>query len=244
MDRFVGKFEPEKPFKGNDGGEKYRQGGYESQEHPRAAFAAMMTLLDDQVGEIVQKIKDLGLEKNTIFIFTSDNGPHKEGGANPGFFNSNADFKGHKRDLNEGGIRVPMIVKWEGSIKKGTSSDHISAFWDVFPTISELLQQETPQDIDGVSFLPTLLGKPKNQKQHPYLYWEFHELGGRQAIRKGNWKLIKYDVKNGGDYSLFDLSVDPSETKNLISEMPEISKELIQILENARTSSEYFNFSK
>ncbi|MFY9241998.1 MAG: arylsulfatase [Polaribacter sp.] len=242
LEKFIGKFEPEKAYKGLDEGEKYRDGNYESQQYAHAAFVAMITLLDDQVGEIVQKIKDLGLEKNTIFIFTSDNGPHQEGGADPNYFNSNGNLKGYKRDLFEGGIRVPMIAKWKGAIAEGTTTDHISAFWDVFPTFSEIVSKETKNDVDGISFLPTLLGKPIQQKQHNYLYWEFHELGGRQAIRKGDWKLVKHHVKKESVYYLFNLKLDPSETKNLADEFKEKRIELTKILENARSKSAYFNF--
>ena len=241
MEQFIEKFAPEKPYKGLDDGEKYRDGNYESQTNPHAAFAAMVSLLDAQVGEIVQKIKDLGLEKNTIIIFTSDNGAHKEGGADPVFFNSSAGFRGYKRDLFEGGIHVPMIVKWKGKIKENSSSNHVSAFWDVFPTFLEIVQKEPENNLDGISFLPTLLGA-KNQKKHDYLYWEFHELGGRQAIRKDNWKLVKYNVKKTPTYFLFDLNKDPFEKNNLSDEFPEKRIELTKILENARTTSEYFVF--
>jgi arylsulfatase A-like enzyme len=241
MDLFIKKFAPEKPYKGHDEGVDYRDGKYESQEYPHAAFAAMITLLDAQVGEIVQKIKDLGLEKNTIIIFTSDNGAHKEGGADPTFFNSNAGFRGYKRDLFEGGIHVPMIVKWKGKVKEASKTNHISAFWDVFPTLEAIIAREPTKNLDGISFLPTLLGN-ENQKKHAYLYWEFHELEGRQAIRKDNWKLVKYAVKKGGNYFLFNLNLDPFEQKNVANEFPEKRIELTKILENARTKSEYFNF--
>jgi len=242
LEKFIGTLEPEKAFKGTDEGEHYRDGKYESQPYSHAAFAAMITLLDDQVGEILQKVKDLGLEKNTIFIFTSDNGPHQEGGADPDYFNSNGILRGYKRDLFEGGIRVPMIVKWKGNIAEGSTSNHISAFWDVLPTFSEILKKESKSNLDGISFLPTLLGESTIQKQHDYLYWEFHELGGRQAIRKEHWKLVKYHVKKAGTYYLFNLDSDPSETKNLADEFPKKTNELIKIVENARTKSEYFNF--
>lgn len=241
MDKFIGKLNPEKAFKGHDEGEDYRDGKYESQPYTHAAFAAMITLLDNQVGEIVQKVKDLGLEKNTIIIFTSDNGAHKEGGADPDFFNSSAGMRGYKRDLFEGGIRVPMIVKWKEKVKKGSKTNHISAFWDIFPTFTGITNAKTPENLDGISFLPTLLGK-SNQPKHDYLYWEFHELGGRQAIRKDHWKLVKYNVKKEPFYYLFDLDKDTFETKNLTTEFPEETNQLIKILENARTTSDYFNF--
>ncbi|NCT08663.1 MAG: arylsulfatase [Flavobacteriia bacterium] len=241
VEKFIGKLDPEKTFKGTDDGKEYREGNYESQTHAHATFAAMITLLDEQVGEIVQKVKDLGLEKNTIIIFTSDNGAHQEGGADPDFFNSNGGLRGYKRDLFEGGIRVPMMVKWKGKIKEGSKTNHISAFWDVFPTFLEIAKQKPEEKLDGISFLPTLLGT-KSQKQHDYLYWEFHELGGRQAIRKNNWKLVKNNVKKTPTFFLFDLDNDPFEKNNLAEKFKEKRIELTKILENARTPSEYFIF--
>tara|TARA_R110002012_G_scaffold283304_1_gene473500 strand:- start:13249 stop:14598 length:1350 start_codon:yes stop_codon:yes gene_type:complete len=241
MDRFIGNYNPEKEYKGNDGGEDYREGKYESQKHPHAAFVAMITLLDDQVGEIVKKIKDLGLEENTLFIFTSDNGPHQEGGADPDYFDSNAHLRGYKRDLYEGGIRVPLIAKWKGKITAGRTTDHISAFWDVLPTFADLTGTMVAPEIDGISFLPTLLNRG-NQQSHDYLYWEFHELDGRQAVRKDNWKLVKYGVKTNPKYFLFDLAKDPSETINLAEEKPEKLHELKMLLTNARTESQDFKF--
>ncbi|WP_338408799.1 arylsulfatase [uncultured Flavobacterium sp.] len=241
MDKFIGKFDSEKAFVGVDSGKNYRKGGYGSQPYGHAAFAAMITLLDDQVGEMVSKIKALGLEDNTIIIFTSDNGPHKEGGADPNYFNSNGPLRGYKRDLYEGGIRVPMIAKWKGKIAEGSKTDHISAFWDVMPTLAELTTAKITTTIEGVSFLPTLL-KKGNQKQHPYLYWEFHELGGRQALRKGNWKLIRYNVSKGEKYQLYNLKDDIGETKDLADQNKELVLELAKILESSRTESEVFKF--
>lgn len=241
MNKFKGKFEPEKAYKGTDEGKNFRKGDYASQPYCHAAFAAMISLLDNQVGEIVAKIKELGLEDNTIIIFTSDNGPHKEGGADPDYFNSNGPLKGYKRDLYEGGIRVPMIVKWKGEIKAESKTNHISAFWDVMPTISDLTNTKIKTAIDGVSFLPTLLDKG-SQKKHNYLYWEFHELNGRQALRQGDWKLIKYNVNKNGSYQLYNIKNDISETNDLASEMPEKVSELSKILESSRTESEVFRF--
>ena len=241
MDKYLGKYEPEKKFKGKDGGENYRMGGYESQENSHAAFVAMIHLLDDQVGEIVAKVKELGIEENTLIIFTSDNGPHKEGGADPDYFNSNGIFRGYKRDLYEGGIRVPMIAKWKGMIKEGSVSDHISAFWDIFPTVAEMINAEVDDHIDGISLLPTFLGIG-DQKQHSHLYWEFHERGGRQAIRQGDWKLVKYDVNKNGEYQLYNLKTDPGETKDIAQEHTAKLNDLIKILESSRTESEVYSF--
>tara|TARA_R110000868_G_scaffold366839_1_gene629781 strand:- start:22478 stop:23992 length:1515 start_codon:yes stop_codon:yes gene_type:complete len=241
LDKYIGTLEPESPYKGVDDGPKYRKGPYASQEYPHAAFAAMINILDDQVGEIMQKIEKLGLSDNTIIIFTSDNGPHKEGGADPDYFDSNSIYRGYKRDLYEGGIRVPMIASWPNKIEKNTKSDHISAFWDVLPTIADLLDVKVESEIDGISFLPTLLNK-KNQKEHEYLYWEFHERGGRQALLAKNWKLIRYNVNDGGDYELYNLEEDPSETTNVIKDYPKKAIELIEELNKSRTPSKEFQF--
>jgi arylsulfatase A-like enzyme len=241
MNRFFGKLNPERTFKGIDEGEKYKNGGYGSQENGHAAFAALITLLDDQVGELVEKVRELGLEENTIFIFTSDNGPHKEGGADPDYFDSNGIYRGFKRDLYEGGIRVPMLVKWPNKIKPGSKTDHVSAFWDILPTFADILDQKFRIRTDGISFLPTLIGS-KIQKKHEILYWEFHELGGRQALRKDNFKLVADGVKSKVKYQLFNLDTDPSERKNLAKEMPEKVKELKQIMNSTRTESKDFQF--
>ena len=241
LDKFIGKFNPEMAYKAKDNSKGLKKGEYSSQPHCHAAFAAMITLLDDQVGEIVSKIKALGLENNTIIIFTSDNGPHKEGGADPDYFNSNGSLHGYKRDLYEGGIRVPMIAKWKGKIKEGSKTNHVSAFWDVMPTLAELEDAKINTAIDGISFLPTLL-KNGAQKKHKYLYWEFHELEGRQALRQGNWKLIKYNVLKNGKYQLYNLKNDISETHDLASKMPKKVAKLSKILESSRTESDVFKF--
>jgi arylsulfatase A-like enzyme len=244
MNQFVGKYPEPKPFKGLDEGEKYKQGGYGSQAHPRAAYAAMMTLLDDQVGELVQKVKDLGLEDNTIFVFTSDNGPHKEGGNDPQFFNSNGKYRGHKRDLFEGGIRVPMIVKWPGQIQPNSTTNHASAFWDVLPTVAEILDDNKELTTNGISFLPTLVNQPNNQQQHEYLYWEFHEKNAKQAIRQDNWKLVITKLNQEPQYFLFNLENDSAEENNLASTYPEKVAELEQLMKTSRTPSKDFNFKK
>lgn len=244
IDPFKGKFLPEKSYKGVDEGEGYRQGPYGSQENSHAAFAAMVTLLDRQVGDISEKLEELGIADNTIIVFTSDNGPHQEGGADPDYFDSNGIFKGYKRDLYEGGIHVPMIVKWPQIIEAGSSTDHISAFWDVMPTFADIAGVDFNKKIDGISFLPTLTGKG-DQKKHDYLYWEFHEKGGRIAVRKGKWKAVKYNVakKTNAEPELYDLRKDPEETQNLASEFPDVVKEMKEIMKSARTESEVFQFS-
>jgi arylsulfatase A len=245
MEKYRGKFPPEKNYEGVDAGEEgFRNGAYGSQPESLAAFAAMVDYLDMQVGEIVAKLKELGVYENTLIIFTSDNGPHMEGGADPDYFDSNGPLKGYKRDLYEGGIRVPMIAVWNGKVAAGSESDHISAFWDVFPTLADISGATVPENTDGISFLPTLLGSDKEQKEHEYMYWEFHERGGRQAVRKGKWKLVKYNVLNPENTTteLYNLETDLGEENNVADQHPEIVEELSEIMKNARTESEVFSF--
>lgn len=246
MKEFRGKFQPEKSFKGAEpGSENFRKGGYGTQPESHAAFAAMVTLLDKQVGEVVAKLKELGLTENTIIIFTSDNGPHLEGGADPDYFDSNGPLKGYKRDLYEGGIRVPMIACWPNVIKAGSQTDHVSAFWDVMPTIAEIADIQAPKNLDGISFLPSLSGKGK-QVQHESLYWEFHEQKGRQALRKGDWKLIRYNVltPNNTTTELYNLKTDLGEEKNVANQNPKVVKEMMEILNRSRIPSEVFPFGE
>ncbi|ANH83576.1 hypothetical protein A8C56_23690 [Niabella ginsenosidivorans] len=244
MAQFRGKFLPEKSFKGAKYGDhNYKRGGFESQPEAHAAFAAMITLLDHQVGEILDRLKQYGLEENTLIIFSSDNGPHKEGGADPDYFNSNGPYRGYKRDLCEGGIREPMLARWPGHIAPASKTSHLSAFWDVMPTLAGIVKVKTPVNTQGISFLPTLLGKGK-QKEHDYLYWEFHEWGGRQAIRKGKWKYVVYNVlnKEKRKAELFNLDKDPGENENIAAQHPEIVKELQELMEHSRVPSPQFPF--
>ena len=242
LTKYQGRF-PEEPYKGVDDGPKYRQGPYGSVENPRATFAAMVSRLDKHVGDVLNTLEALGLSENTLVIFSSDNGPHLEGGADPDFFNSNGPYRGFKRDLYEGGIRVPTIAYWPGVIAPGSVNRHISAFWDLLPTACELTGTEPPENIDGISFLPSLLNKGE-QPNHDYLYWEFHEQGGKQAVRKGDWKAVRLNVKEnpGGPIELYQLKDDPGETENLADQYPEISKELSDIMATARKDSEVFSF--
>lgn len=240
IERFRGKFLPEKTFEGVDDGERFRDGPYGSQSESHAAFAAMVTLIDDMVGELLQRVNELGLDENTIIIFTSDNGPHLEGGGDPDYFDSNGKLRGYKRDLYEGGIRVPMIARWAGHIKPGSESDHISAFWDVMPTIADLLDREV--NTDGISFLPELLGDTAQQRKHDALYWEFHEQGGRRALRVGDWKLVQYNAwsETPGAFELYNLREDVGETKNVAEDFPEKTEELMKLIANQRTPSPVF----
>lgn len=244
MEKYRGKFGTETPYIGTEYQDKnYKRGGYGSQPEPRAAFAAMMAVLDDQVGEIVQKLKALGLYENTVIIFTSDNGPHREGGADPDYFNSNGKLRGYKRDLYEGGIRVPLIVHWPAKIRSGKTNIP-SAFWDFLPTISELIGADVPKNIDGISLCPTLFGKPDEQPKHPYLYWEFHELGGRQAIRKGKWKAIRLAVNmpDKNTVELYNMEDDIAEEHDLANVYPDTLRTLGTLMDNARSTNAVFKF--
>lgn len=244
MNKFRGKFAPEKAFKGTDDGPTFRMGPYGSQPEGHAAFAAMVTELDDYVGELLSKLKELGLEENTIVLFASDNGPHLEAGADPDFFNSNGNLKGYKRDMYEGGIRTPLIARWPGRIQEGSRSEHISAFWDVMPTFAEITGASVPENIDGISFLPSLLGK-KQKKQHEYLYWEFHEQGGKIGIRMGDWKAVRrnYDKTPMGATEIYNLKEDIGETNNVAEQHPDIVKKMEDIMKEAHNPSEVFPFS-
>lgn len=233
IQKFRGMF-PDKPYKGTDSGSAFRKGGYASQEYPRATHAAMVSRIDMYVGQIIDKLKDEGIYENTLIVFTSDNGPHQEGGGDPDFFNSNGMYRGYKRDLYEGGIRVPTIISWPNRIEKGTESDFTFAFWDYLPTFAELLKQKTPKNIDGISILPLLLNR-KGQKKHDYFYFEFQELGGRQAVVKDNWKLIHMNIRNNPHFELYNIAADPSEKHNVISLYSDKVTELKKIMLNART---------
>ncbi|MCH6255113.1 arylsulfatase [Puniceicoccaceae bacterium K14] len=244
MKQFRGAIEEGLPYEGYDEGVDFRNGPYQSQPEPRVAFAAMVSLLDQQVGEILDLLEKLGISDNTLVVFSSDNGPHQEGGADPEFFRSNAGFRGYKRDLYEGGIRVPLIVCWPGEIENGSRSDHISAFWDFLPTFAEIVGEVVPEGIDGISLLPTLLGEDDKQIKHDYLYWEFHERGGRIALRQGDWKAVKYDVLENPDRpaELYNLVADPGEKVNLANSYPEILSRLESLMKSARTESDVFTF--
>ena len=243
--KYRAKFGEEKPHvapKGGDYGPDMQIPGYQSTGYPRATFAAMVERIDRYVGEVMDKLEELGLNENTMVIFTSDNGAHFEGGTDYDFFDSNGPFRGLKRDLYEGGIHVPMIVKWPGKVKPGSKSDHVSAFWDWLPTFAEIVQGKAPDEIDGISFLPSLLGKT-NQAKHDFLYWEFHELGGRQAVRQENWKLVKYQVNDASKTvtELYYLASDPTESKNLASSNPQKVAELDQLIQNSHRPNPVFN---
>lgn len=219
----------------------YRFPIYNPQARPHAAFAGMVSRLDDSMGQLFELLDELGIDDNTIVIFTSDNGAHAEGGADPEFFDSTGGLRGIKRDLYEGGIREPMIARWPGKIKAGTVSDHVSAFWDMMPTFADIAKTKSPKNIDGISMLPTLLGKGK-QKQHEFLYWEFHERGVKQAVRIGDYKGVRLNVaKNpNGPIELYDLSNDIGETKNIADRHPDIVAKIDAIMKREHTPCKDF----
>ena len=226
VDYYVNKFGDEKPYLGDK--------GYFPHRYPHAGYAAMISYLDEQVGLLVKQLKELGLYENTLIIFTSDNGPTYNGGTDSPWFKSAGPFKSEfgwgKGFTHEGGFRVPMIASWPGKIKTGTTSNHISAFWDVLPTICELTGIKIPVYTDGISFLSELLGKP--QKSHEYLYWEFPETDGEQAIRLGKWKGIRQDIKKGNLHiQLFNLETDIQELNDVSANYPEIVKRMEAIME-------------
>lgn len=232
---YSGKF-PETSYSGN--------GNYAPADEPRAQFAGMVTRMDAYVGEIRNELQKLGIDENTLLIFTSDNGPHIEGGADPAFFANKQTLRDTKRSLYEGGIRVPTIMEWRGTISAGVKSEFPSAFWDFMPTFVHLTHQQKTwkQKTDGISILPTLTGKSQ-QQPHKYLYWEFHEEGGRQAVRVGDWKLIKQKIKSGNPtFELYNLKNDPFEKRDLSAENPERVRKLKKRMDKAHTPSEMFNF--
>ena len=216
--KYIGQFD-EKPY--------YGQQGYASTKYPLSTYAAMITYLDDQVGLILQKIKDLGLDENTIIMFSSDNGTTFNGGTNAKFFNSLREFRGMKMDLYEGGIRVPFIARWRGTIKPNRTSDLVSAQYDLLATLADLTNQTIPVSTDGVSFLPELKGSFYLQKKRDFLYFEYPEKGGQVAIRMGDWKGVRIDVRKNpkAPWQIFNLKTDISETTDVSAQHPELVKQ-------------------
>jgi len=203
--------------------------------------AAMISRMDADVGRMINLLKELGIDDDTVVFFTSDNGPHGSGGTLE-LFDANGPLRGKKRDLYEGGIRVPLIARWPGMIRAGTVTGHISAFWDFLPTCCELAGVEAPGDIDGISFLATLLSRPERQEQHEYLYWEFKSKGGKQGLRMGRWKGVRLNVRTDPDpvLELYDLDADIGETIDVASGNPQIVSQIEQRMADAHTYSSYF----
>ena len=242
LQAYQGAFCQEKSY-GGDSGSRYNPTNIAHQQ-----FAAMVTRLDVYVGEVIAKLEEKGLAENTLVIFTSDNGPHTEGGADPDYFNTERLLRGTKRSTTEGGIRVPFIAWWPGKVEAGVTNDHQLAFYDLMPTfcdvagIDNYVERYTNKNLsvdyfDGLSFAPTLLGEGE-QQAHDFLYWEFHETN-MMALRMGNWKLV---VQNGTCY-LYDLVTDTHEDNNLASKYPEIVAEMKAIIKREHTQSSISEFN-
>lgn len=242
VDEYKSKFIDDRNYKGDN------PSRYHAINNTRAQFAAMITRLDLYVGEIIEKLKEKGLDKNTLIIFTSDNGPHEEGGADPAFFGRDGVLKGRKRSCYEGGIRVPFIARWPEKIEANTVNDHILAFYDVMPTFCDIIgvknmnkkysNKNVEKDyFDGISFAPTMLGNGK-QKQHKFLYWEFNETH-QLALRMGDWKMV---VKNGKVH-LYDLATDIHEDNDLADKYPKVVKKMKKIIHSQHVPSDVFPIS-
>jgi arylsulfatase len=229
---YKGKWE-DPPYKGDK--------GYRPHPHPRAAYAGMVTRLDRSVGRIVDRLEQLKLTDNTIVFFSSDNGPtHNVGGADSTFFESAGTCRGLKGSLYEGGIRTPLIARWPGKIKPGTTSDFAGAFCDILPTLAELAGAPIAKDVDGLSISPTLLRKD-GQKKHDFLYWEFPSYGGQQAVRAGDWKAVRQNLNKGKIVTeLYNLKDDPSEKMNVADANPEMVAKLEAIMKEQHVPSSVF----
>ena len=224
---------------GPDGMEVPDLGIYANKNWPKPAVgrAAMITYMDKDIGRLFQLLKELNLDDHTIVFLGSDNGPLRQNSYNPEFFNSNGGLRGVLWSHYEGGLRVPLIVRWPGKIEAGSTSDHISALWDVLPTLADIVGVEPPEGIDGISFLPALLGQP--QKEHEFLYWEWYRRTGEQAIRKGKWKAVRYDVMTEPDppLELYDLNADPKETTDIAARHPDVVAELKRLMKESHIES-------
>ena len=237
---YVKEFGDEKPYLGNH--------GYFPNRYPRATYAAMVSYLDESIGKLIYQLKDEGIYDNTLIIFTSDNGPTYNGGTDSDWFESAKPFrdgegygKGH---VTEGGIREPMIAVWPRHIKPGSRTDHVSVQYDVMATLADLTGFEIPKDTDGISFLPTLLSTGE-QKEHEFLYWEFPEYGGQVAMRMGDWKVIRKNLKDNDrktTLELYDLKTDSMETTNVADRYPEVIKKAAEIFEREHTEPEIERF--
>ena len=234
VDYYVKKFGDEAPYTGDK--------GYFPHRYPRACYAAMVSSLDEQVGELVAHVKRLGLYENTLICFSSDNGPTYNGGADSVWFASGGPFRCEqgrgKGSLYEGGIRVPLIAAWPGRIRSGSQSDLPCAFWDMLPTFCELAGVSAPTDTDGISLVPTLLGK-SGQREHASLYWEYPEAGGQQALRMGRWKALRKELRKGQAKTLlFDLESDPCETEDVAGLQAELVSRMERLMREAHVQPE------
>jgi arylsulfatase A-like enzyme len=209
---------------------------------PQKGHAAMITRMDADIGKLLDRLAKYGIDDNTLILFTSDNGPHREGGNNPDFNDSNGPLRGIKRDLTEGGIRVPTIARWPGVVKAGSTTDFAGAFWDVMPTLAELagVGDKVSADTDGISFVPTLRAAAQQQKQHDHLYWAFYEGGGAQAVRVGHWKAVQQPFHT--PVRLYDLSQDLGEDKNVAAQHGDVVAKLTKLMQDAYTPSDRWKF--
>lgn len=238
VDYYREKFGEEEPYLGDK--------GYFPNRTPRATYAAMVSYLDESVGKLIETLKEMGQYENTLILFSSDNGPTYNGGSDSAFFDSaapfNSDYGWAKGFVNEGGLRVPMIAAWPGKITAGQSTDHISAFWDVLPTLCDATGATIPADTDGISFLPTLLGQ-EGQEVHEFLYWEFPSYTGQQAVRMGKWKGIRKNIFKGNmDIQLFNLETDPREETNVAANHPDIVENIKTVMAQEHAPAELEKF--
>ncbi|WP_339706283.1 arylsulfatase [uncultured Kriegella sp.] len=239
VDYYIEKFGDEEPYLGDR--------GYFPHKNPHAAYAAMVSYLDENVGKLVKQLKDLGIYDNTLIVFTSDNGPTYNGGSDSEFFDSAKPFQGTrgrgKGFLYEGGIRVPLIASWPGKIEPGSKSDHVSAHYDMMATFADVAGYKAPENGDGLSFLPTLLSQSDQQK-HDFMYWEFPSSGGQVAIRMGDWKVLRRNLKSKDEptLELYNLKDDPTETTNVADAHPEIIEKAAEIFSKERETPELESF--
>jgi len=227
--KYRGKFGPEKPAP--------KQGDYAPCPEPHATYAAMVTKIDDYVGRLANQIKQLKLDDNTVIIFASDNGPTYNAGTDSAFFNSTSGLRGLKEQLYEGGIRVPMIVRWPGHTPAGATSDLQTALFDLMPTALDLANQSSPERCDGISLLPTIDAHPENQRQHDYLYFESWARNGQKALRQGNWKAVRTGLRKdpNAPVQLYDLATDPDESTDVAQQHPDIVQKLSNLMREAHT---------
>ena len=233
LKEYAGKLGEDPPYDGKK--------GYLPHPTPHAAYAAMVTRLDQTVGKIRQTLKELGLAENTLVIFSSDNGPtHNVGGADSTFFESAGPLRGLKGSMYEGGLRVPFVAAWPGVIKPGSTNDGRFAFWDLLPTIAELTGQKVPEGVDGISILPALTGKG-TQKSHEFLYWESPGYGAQQALIAGDWKAVRQQLAKGViKTELYDLNADPNEKTDVAGKNSEVVRRLEGLMSSAHVPSKLF----
>lgn len=248
LDKYRKVFTEETPFvskygdAANYGSEDFEIKYYCDQEEPHATFAAMVSRLDMYVGEVMATLDSLGIADNTVIMFSSDNGPHLEGGADPDFFNSNGPHRGYKRDMSDGGIRAPFIVRWNGVVAPGSTSDHISAFWDILPTMSDIAGVKLNTPTDGISMIAELKGE--KQKEHDFLYWEYAAAKGQMAVRMGDFKAIRLNVNKDKDapIELYNVVDDPEELNNLAAQNSELVAKAAKVMSEEHTLNENFPF--